>query len=289
MPGAVDGVKPYPKGFVYGRGAANPSALSLSGLKISRCLKALERLPEEPGQVLELGCGGGQYLRAIQRFRPELELAAVDLNPEAVEATRDISGLACLLADAGELPFAPASMAAVVGFDILEHVPEPGKVLAEASRVLRPSGLLHLYVPCEGNPGTVYVKRGHGVKARWGGHVQQFTTERVLDLLRAAGFEIVETRHADYWLTQQLDHLFFSRLDRSPHPEKLWAAQALSPDRSLSGWILRIARRFLSAVAWLEGSLRHSARGAMGVHVTAIKKDRSDRTDLPNPTDQELS
>jgi SAM-dependent methyltransferase len=261
---------PYPAGFVFGRGVADPGAFSLSGLKIRRCLAGLAGLRQ--GRVLELGCGGGQYLRAIRRARPELVLAAVDLDPGAIAAVADIQDAACMVADAGLLPFSDRVFDAVIGFDILEHIPEPAQVLAEAGRVLVHGGLLHLYVPCEGNPGCVYQQRGHSLKARWGGHVQQFTTPALAALVQHAGFEIIRLRPSDYWITQQLDYLFFSKLDQSPHPEKLWAAQALAPDRSLSSRLLRLARRILSMVSWLEAVLRHGERGSMGVHITAKKK-----------------
>ncbi|MEW6516287.1 MAG: class I SAM-dependent methyltransferase [candidate division FCPU426 bacterium] len=260
---------PYPQGFVFGRGEASPRALSLSGLKFARALAALAKVR---GRVLELGCGGGQYLRGLKRRRPDLELHGVDLDPEAVAVVTRESGLDCRQADAARLPYPAGYFSAVLGFDILEHVPDPDGVLRECSRVLAPGGVLHLYVPCEGNPRTVYARRGHELKAKWGGHCQQFATLDLLARLVLAGFEVRGVRHADYWLTQQLDYLFFSRLERSADPAALWAAQSLRPGGGLAGWFLRLARRLLSAASWLEGSLRRGEQGAMGAHVTAVKK-----------------
>jgi len=183
-----------------------------------------------------------------------------------------VPGAVACRADVAALPYTDRTFAGVLGFDILEHVDDPARVLSEAARVLAPGGLLHLYVPCEGNPGTVYQRRGHETKARWGGHRQRFTTEGLLELIAAAGLRVSGVRHADYWLTQQLDFLFFSRLDKSPDPQRLWAAQALAPGGGIKGWALRCARRILSAVSWLENTLRRSRHGAMGVHVTAVKE-----------------
>ncbi len=263
------GPNPYPAGFVYGSGEARPRAWSLSGLKVSRALKALAGVE---GRVLELGCGGGQYLRALQRRRPDLRLYAVDKDPAAIQTVSRIAGLECRLADVADLPYPDGHFSAVLGFDILEHVEDPDRVLRECARVLATGGRLHLYVPCEGNPGTVYVRRGHAVKAKWGGHCQQFTTPDLLTRLGRAGFTVLAFRPADYWLTQQFDYTFFKRLDRSEHPKALWAAQSLRPGGGLAGWALRRARCLLSALSWLEGSLRRGERGAMGVHVTAVKK-----------------
>lgn len=261
----------YPRGFVFGNGEANPYSLSLMGLKIARALRALRLVR---GRVLELGCGGGQYLRALHRHRPDLELFAVDLDLAAVTTALHIPGVSVCRADVADLPYPPESFSAVLGFDILEHVARPERVLAEVVRVLRPGGVLHLYVPCEGNPGTVYRVLGHEAKERWGGHVQQFTGEQVVDLVTRAGLRLVRVRYADYWLTQRLDFLFFSRLAKSPDPGKLWAAQALAPGGGLTGLVLRSARRLLSAVSWSECVLRRSQRGAMGMHLTAVRPVR---------------
>lgn len=223
------------------------------------------------GKVLEVGCGGGQYLGAIKKRRPDLEVFGIDKDVHAVAEAGRITGIICCYADAARLPFADQTFAAVVGFDILEHVPEPEKVMAEAWRVLVPGGCLHLYVPCEGNVNTVYQQRGHAVKARWGGHVQQFTTESLLTMILARGFRLLRVRHSDYWLAQQADYAFFNRLEHSQDPGRLWAAQSLQPGGGLAGTCLRAARRALSAVTWMESVIRSGRRGAMGVHLTALK------------------
>jgi SAM-dependent methyltransferase len=45
------------------------------------------------------------------------------------------------------LPFAEGSLDAVVSASVLEYVPDPGAVLAECARVLRPGGVLVCTVP----------------------------------------------------------------------------------------------------------------------------------------------
>src|SRR5206468_9629878 len=53
---------------------------------------AAERLTDLPGlRALDVGCGGGWWLRTLLRWgaRPE-RLAGIDLLPEAVAASRDI-------------------------------------------------------------------------------------------------------------------------------------------------------------------------------------------------------
>lgn len=50
-------------------------------------------------------------------------------------------------ADVGSLPFRGGTADAVLHTQVLEHVPDPGQVLAELARVLKPGGVLYLTAP----------------------------------------------------------------------------------------------------------------------------------------------
>jgi SAM-dependent methyltransferase len=52
-----------------------------------------------------------------------------------------------LVADAMRLPFADTSVDSVILQAVLEHVPDPEKVIGEAMRVLKPSGCIYVEVP----------------------------------------------------------------------------------------------------------------------------------------------
>lgn len=98
--------------------------------------------------VLDLGCGRGEWLELLMRegYAP----MGVDLDEGMLEACRAL-GLPARNIDAlsalRELP--DASLVAVTGFHIAEHVPFPvlQELVAEALRVLRPAGLLILETP----------------------------------------------------------------------------------------------------------------------------------------------
>src|SRR5207237_1798657 len=74
-------------------------------------------------------------------------LAAAGRDPQGVEFRRS---------SAERLPFGDAELDAVTMFDVLEHVADPERVLAEVRRVLRPGGLFHLVLPLEAQPWTLY-------------------------------------------------------------------------------------------------------------------------------------
>ncbi len=103
-----------------------------------------------PGsRALDVGCGGGFFLRELDReSRGRLELAGVDISSEALrlagaECPRATFALAC-----GEaLPFEDASFAAVTCLGSLEHFLNVEGSLAEMRRVVRRDGRIAILVP----------------------------------------------------------------------------------------------------------------------------------------------
>jgi SAM-dependent methyltransferase len=92
----------------------------------------LARLPEE-SRVLEVGAGPGFLSAHARAARPELRWVATDIVP---------AGWNDVAADAECLPFPDASFDAVVGLDVVHHLPSPRRFVDEAARVLRPAGRL---------------------------------------------------------------------------------------------------------------------------------------------------
>ena len=121
------------------RTALNPGRLEyLSGV--------LAELGIEPGgrRVLDVGCGGG--LLAEELARLGLRVTGVDPSLPSLRTARlhaDGAALAIeYLVGAGEaLPVADATFDVVVCCDVLEHVTDVERVVAEIGRALRPGGL----------------------------------------------------------------------------------------------------------------------------------------------------
>ncbi len=101
-------------------------------------------------RTLDVGCGGGWWLRTLLRWgaRPT-HLAGIDLLPEAVAACRAIHPeLDVRLGSAEELPFADGAFDLVSQFTVFSSILDDGlrrRVAAEMRRVLRPGGVLLWY------------------------------------------------------------------------------------------------------------------------------------------------
>lgn len=94
-------------------------------------------------RVLDVACGIG-YGSAILAQRGAGYVVGVDISPEAIAfGAREYQVRNAFLAsgDACKLPFADSRFDVVVSFETIEHLPDPERLLAEISRVLRPGGL----------------------------------------------------------------------------------------------------------------------------------------------------
>ena len=88
------------------------------------------------GRLLDLGCGNSPYRPFLVRISDYLgyDIDALGGEPQIVGA-------------ADRLPFASQSFDSILCTQVIEHVPEPWRVVEEAHRVLRPGGKLLLSAP----------------------------------------------------------------------------------------------------------------------------------------------
>jgi SAM-dependent methyltransferase len=97
--------------------------------------------------LMEIGCGTGFVLQAIQRDRPELELTGADLFPAGLEiARRRLPDVPLVQLDARDNRL-EESFDVVALLDVLEHIREDRRALIGAARALRRGGGLLITVP----------------------------------------------------------------------------------------------------------------------------------------------
>lgn len=127
----------------YIRPPCRPSTLDSFGNR--RLLLAAVRrvLPQLNGQLLDVGCGEMPYRDLILAESPDVEsYTGLDLPvSHGVGVRPDLEW------DGTTIPLDDESFDCIILTEVLEHCPEPGNVLKEASRVLRPGGMLFLTVP----------------------------------------------------------------------------------------------------------------------------------------------
>lgn len=122
---------------------------------------------DEGSPILDAGCGTGRMSRYLAARGHLVE--GVDLSPGMVQmARRDGEGLVFGVGSLTDLPYADDRFAGVLLWYSIIHTPTSGlpRVLAEASRVLRPGG--HQLVGFQAGEGTrdvspAYRRTGHEV------------------------------------------------------------------------------------------------------------------------------
>ncbi len=257
----------------WGGEALQRGERSIAGFRLE---EALARLPPR-GALLEIGCGGGRFLRAVARARPELRCVGVDVSRSALESLRRAApGVEARLAVAGEaLPAAAGEFQAVWMLDVLEHLEDPDAMLAEAQRVLAPGGWLHLHVPCEADATSPWRwLPGRGAwKRRYAGHLQRFRRRELLARVESAGFEISRVRYSLHLVGALADVAVFAGLAATraftgePRTTGDWVARGAEA-RSGGGGLFARAVAAVDALLWCEARLL-SRLPSWSLHVSA--------------------
>ncbi len=115
----------------------------------------------QPGaRVLDVGAGEQPY----RELFPHVEYVTTDWANSVHPGARQVD----IVAPADDLPVEDASFDAVINTQVLEHVPEPRKVIAEFFRVLKPGGRLYITLPLawelHEEPWDFYRYTSHGIR-----------------------------------------------------------------------------------------------------------------------------
>lgn len=157
------------------------------------------------GDVLEIGIGTGLNLH---HYRPEVRLTGVELSPAMLEiARRRAAALSrdvdLRVGDAQALDFPDGSFDTAVSTFALCSIPDARRAVAEASRVLRPGGLL---VAVEHVRSPVLAVRA--VQRLLDPLAQRFQADHLLreplDDIRAERFEVLEHERLKVGIVKRL-------------------------------------------------------------------------------------
>lgn len=150
-----------------------------------RRIRALTRQLGQPGRLLDVGCATGIGVQAARDLGWEAE--GIDLSAYAVAQGREQhhQPLHAAELETWQSPLAPYD--AITMWDYIEHVPDPGRTLAAAYRLLRPGGRLVVTTPDAASiPARWYGAKWMGYKRDE--HLVYLTAPQLRAFLRAAGF-----------------------------------------------------------------------------------------------------
>ena len=152
--------------------------------KFDRVLGHLERYVS-PGRLLDIGSGPG-FLLAVASKRG-WEATGIDVNEWAVRYGREVVGVDVHQGALTPESFPGEQFDAITMMDLLEHVPEPSRLLEQAARLVRPGGALAVLTPDAGAPVSRLVGR-HWPEVVPGEHTVLFSLEGLTAALARHGF-----------------------------------------------------------------------------------------------------
>ncbi|MEX5720008.1 class I SAM-dependent methyltransferase [Geodermatophilus maliterrae] len=241
--------------------------------------------------VLDLGCGEGRH--AFEAYRRGARVVAVDWGAPEVETTKRWLGA---IAEAGEapagahyevvrgdllhLPVPDASVDRVIASEVLEHIPDDVRAMAEIARVLKPGGRVAVTVPRFG-PERLCWALSDAYHANEGGHVRIYRGGALRARLAVAGLVPGPQHHAHalhapfWWLRCAVGVERDTAVVRAYHRLLVW-------DLTRRPWLTRTAERLLdpligkSLVVYASRPAGEPAAGAL--HRTVAAAPERERT-----------
>jgi ubiquinone/menaquinone biosynthesis C-methylase UbiE len=260
----------------------------MAGIKISRMLKAL-KFSGVKNKFLDLGCGVGSFTAVIRKAFPGDCVIGLDVSRKALGLAAERCGRGGFdCGDVLDLPFADVSVDAIGGFDILEHLENVDKTINEIQRALKPEGIAHFHIPCEGQPWTIWWflwktgLPGGDLKRKHAGHIQRFTYKGVVNKFHEHGFDVVNVEYSVHIVGQMLDLLqwWATSVRRSLSISDF--EESLAPEGSLQGGssktvkllfgIYRLIVRFLEVFSYYETKVFKKIGLGMAVDITLKKR-----------------
>jgi SAM-dependent methyltransferase len=150
------------------------------------------REAKAPGPLLDVGCGGGLFLR-MMRDRGFAGIG-MDFSVDAARAAWTSNGAPVAIGSLPQAPLAAGSCAAVTMFHVIEHLHDPRSYLESAHELLHPEGRLIVQAP---NAGCwQFLLLG----ASWNGvdvprHLYDFRPKDLDALLATCGFDILRRKY----------------------------------------------------------------------------------------------
>lgn len=159
-------------------------------------------LTEKAGRLLDMGCGLGFFLKAIQPYS-NWETYGREISPAAVRYARDTLGLTnvmCSRLEDTDLP--QDSFNLITMWDVIEHIPTPDPVLRHCQLLLKRNGICFIRTPnvhlqlLRARVGRWLWRRDHGhtyLQPR--DHAHHYSMRSIRELLERNGFTRIEFLH----------------------------------------------------------------------------------------------
>jgi ubiquinone/menaquinone biosynthesis C-methylase UbiE len=215
----------------YSQASKYDSWINAEGARDDLWKRRLKKLlpHRAPGNLLDVGTGIGQFLHHARPYFTDVQ--GTEVSESAVKIAKEKYGLNVRRGIVEEMGFAPESFNNITLFHVLEHVPDPVRLVEVCRKLLQRGGVLAIAVPNDVLAWTSKIKKA-GKKLGLGPfqkfspvlgiskagtsreiHLSHFTPRVLRGLLEKEGFTILEDSLDPYYassgLRQKVDAIYY--------------------------------------------------------------------------------
>lgn len=146
------------------------------------------------GKLLDIGCGAGRFIKLAKEF--DFNVEGTELSKFASKYVEDKLSVPCHQGQLEDMQLKDNDYDIVTLWHVIEHLPDPLKVLKQIHRTLKDKGLLFVATPNEDfwymrkNPKRADRVREDLIKVE--GHLYFFTAETLKKMMEKAGFKVIK-------------------------------------------------------------------------------------------------
>lgn len=191
-----------------------------------------QHLPVKQRRMLDIGSGPGFFL--LNGQKRGWQVKGVEPSVQAVEHSRGLE------LDVENGFYSEQTAPGLGAFDainmslVLEHIPDPARLLKLVHRQLNANGMLCIIVPNDFNPFQLVLRDYLGFKPWWVAaphHINYFDFDSLSNLVERCGFEVVHkesTFPIDMFLLMGDNYIGNDELGRSCHTKRMNFEKAMS-------------------------------------------------------------
>lgn len=169
---------------------------------------------QTPGNLLEVGCGAGDYLALMRTL--EWDVEGVEIDHAACQHARKKHGLTVHEGTLESKGYAENSFDAIVLNHVIEHVFDPIMLIRECRRVVKPGGKIILLTPNMESWGHRKFKKDW-INLDPPRHIFLFSPKTMLACATAVGFKKIEVTttpaNAEFFMKASIDICKDGRFD----------------------------------------------------------------------------
>ncbi len=159
-------------------------------------------------KIIDVGCGDGFFLHLLSSLPVKVNLLGFDYDKIVLGNAKKNLGnkkIRLVKGSATNIPFKEKSFDKAIMTEVLEHIEDDKKALAEVKRILKPGGILLITVPSFNFPflwdpinwilqnifGTHISGTGF-FAGIWARHLRLYKKNEIVKIIKASGFKVVE-------------------------------------------------------------------------------------------------